>query len=176
MPDTTAQVAAKGCNSTGITEELAVQLHGQLGKKIIAVVEMVSETRSENRDGKEKVGLSILTIEPAPTADTEDHLRELARAFYYERKLNSPDGQLTIETRDDLEPTVAQVVAEQKKAIPHEFLPALDAPKECEVCGKGTRAKVHNVPDDVAAAPETEADEPEPDDTEPPADEDPTVD
>lgn len=106
--DTTAQIAAKGCKSTGITEDLAKTLYNQLGKKITAVVELSSHTRTENEDGKEKVVLNILMIEPAPTQETADHLRNLARAFDYERRL--ADGQLQLETTSDLEPKVADVL------------------------------------------------------------------
>ena len=115
MTDTTAQIAAKGCSSTGITEDLAQSLHANLGKKVVAVVELVSEARSEKRDGKEKVVLSILTIEPAPNAATEDHLRELARAFHYERKL-AEDGPQLLEPGDGPAPSVKGVL-EQAKGV-----------------------------------------------------------
>ena len=60
---TTAKIAAKGCSSTGITEELAETLHNNLGKKVLAVVELVSEARSEKRSGDESVSLNY---EPGP--------------------------------------------------------------------------------------------------------------
>lgn len=116
MTDTTAQIAAKGCASTGITEQLAEQLHNQLGRKVVAVVELVSEARSERRDGKEKVSLSILTIEPAPTPETEDHLRELARAFHYERKLTE-DGPQLLGPDDGPEPKVSDVLTRGKGVL-----------------------------------------------------------
>lgn len=132
---TTAKIASKGCNGTGITEDLAQTLHNQLGRKVLAVVELVAETRSEKRNGDESVSLSILTVEPAPNGITEDHLRELARSFHYERQL--ADGQLQIETGDDIEPKVADVLAAGDRFRPHPFLPA-DAANDngiCEVCG-----------------------------------------
>ncbi|MDN4173944.1 hypothetical protein QWY28_13365 [Nocardioides sp. SOB77] len=110
MSDTTAQIAAKGCNSTGITEDLAKRLHDNLGRKVVAVVELVSAGRAEKLDGSEKVSLSILTIEPAPNSATEDHLRDLARAFHYERKL-AEDGPQLLEPGDGPEPTVKDVLA-----------------------------------------------------------------
>jgi hypothetical protein len=106
---TTAKIAAKGCNDTGITETLAKRLHDQLGKKVVAVVEIVAEARSEKRNGDESVALSILTLEPAPNGETEDYLRNLARAFHYERQL--ADGQLTLDSASDIEPKVKDVLA-----------------------------------------------------------------
>jgi len=132
---TTAKIAAKGCNDTGITEDLAASLHNQLGKKVLAIVELVAEARSEKRNGDESVALSIITVEPAPDHMTEDHLRELARAFHYERQL--ADGQLTIDSADDIEPKVSQVLAAGQRHRPHPFLPAdaaLDNPI-CDICG-----------------------------------------
>ena len=132
---TTAKIAAKGCSDTGITEDLAQSLHNNLGKKVLAVVELVAEARSEKRNGDEAVALSILTIEPAPDHMTEDHLRELARAFHYERQL--ADGQLTIDSQDDIEPKVSQVLAAGQRHRPHPFLPVDASVGDgiCDVCG-----------------------------------------
>lgn len=144
---TTAKIAAKGCTSTGITEDLAETLHNNLGKKILAVVELVSEARSEKRSGDEAVVLSILTIEPAPNTMTEDHLRELARSFHYERQL--ADGQLTIETGDDIEPKVADVLAAGAIHRPHPYLASTLSTDDtehgpvCDVCGQIDAAAVH---------------------------------
>lgn len=141
MTDTTAQIAARGCSGTGITEELAEKLHAQLGRKVVAVVELVSETRTEKRDGKDKVALSILTIEPAPDSLTEDHLRNLARAFHYERKLNE-DGPQLIAPGDGPEPTVKEVLAAGQALEPHQYEDTADA--SCARCGLAAGETVHN--------------------------------
>lgn len=141
---TTAQIAAKGCSGTGITEELAEKLHAQLGRKVVAVVELVAETRTENRAGDEKVALSILTIEPAPNTATEDHLRNLARAFHYERKL-SEDGPQLIAPGDGPEPTVKDVLAAGAALEPHQYVDTADA--SCNVCGLAAGEAIHS--DDV---------------------------
>lgn len=141
---TTAKIAAKGCNGTGITEDLAQTLHNTLGRTIVAVVELVAETRSEKRNGDETVVLSINTIEPAPTGATVEHLRELARSFYYERQL--ADGQLRIETGDGPEPTVSDVLAAGAQHRPHDFLSgslALDEAQVCDICGQHADAAIH---------------------------------
>lgn len=119
MTDTTAKIASKGCSSTGITEDLAEKLHNQLGKKLVAIVELVSEARSEKRDGRESVTLSILTVEPAPNSVTEDHLRELARAFHYERKLGE-DGPQLMDPDDGPAPRVADVIQHGKGVLTHD--------------------------------------------------------
>ena len=117
MTDTTAQIAAKGCQSTGITEDLAIKLHDQLGKKVMAVVELVAEARSEKKDGKQKVVLSILSVEPATENIAEDHLRNFQRAMFMNRRLHSEEEQPTLDTGDDVEPTVADVIAHADTAL-----------------------------------------------------------
>lgn len=161
---TTAKISSKGTNGTGITEDLASTLHNNLGRKVLAVVELVAEARSEKRNGDESVTLSILTVEPAPNTATENHLRELARSFHYERQL--ADGQLQIETGDDLEPKVADVLAAGAGHLPHPYLASGLSIDEgaCDVCGLLEDAPVHHM--DEADELDDEADEPlpEPDD------------
>lgn len=137
---TTAQISARGCSGTGITEDLAERLHDQLGRKVVAVVELVAEARSENRKGDEKVALSILTIEPAPDSMTEDHLRNLARAFHYERKLHEEGPQL-IAPGDGPEPTVKEVIAAGQAHEPHTYEDTADA--SCARCGLAAGEDVH---------------------------------
>lgn len=148
MNDITAQIAGKGCNATGITEDLAKKLHDQLGRKVVAVVELVSEDRSEKRNGKEKVTLSILTIEPAPNAATEDHLRELARAFHYERKL-SEDGPQLMEPGDGPAPSVSDVLQHGKGVL------TVDDDGEARLFGDNDDLDAFPEPDDSALEPHT---------------------
>jgi 2,4-dienoyl-CoA reductase-like NADH-dependent reductase (Old Yellow Enzyme family) len=130
---TTAKIAAKGTQNTGLTEDLAKRFHDQLGRKGIAIVEFCSETRTEKRDGDETVGLSILTFEPATTQLAEDYLRELSRGFHFDRGV--ADGQLALD--ETLEPKVADILAAGKPFIPHPFLPANASEDNpiCDVCG-----------------------------------------
>lgn len=167
---TTAKIAAKGCDSTGITEDIAQQLHNNLGRKIVAVVELVAEARSEKRNGDETVTLSILTIEPAPNTDTEEHLRELARAFYYERSLDSQQPTLG----DDINPNVSDVINNGLRHRPHPYLASTLSTDDtehgpvCDVCGLLERASVHSTQDFLPAVDE--------DDEEPQLDDDETED
>jgi hypothetical protein len=111
VTDTTAAIAAKGCQSTGITEDLAVRLHDQLGKKIMAVVELEAAARTENTDGKQKVALRILSVEPAVDQIGEDHLRDFQRALFMNRRTD--EMQPTLDG-DEPEPTVKDVLAQSQ--------------------------------------------------------------
>lgn len=139
---TTAKITSKGTSGTGITEDLAKRCHDRLGHKVLAVVELVAETRSEKRNGDESVTLSILTVEPAPNSDTEDHLRDLARSFYYERALEEHGP--TLDGGD--EPSVDQVLAAGAKHQPHPYIASTLAVEDdavCDVCGQIEAAAVH---------------------------------
>lgn len=147
MTDLTAKIAAKGCTNTGLTEDLIARLHdAPLGRKVVAVVELATESRTEKRDGKEAVTLSILTLEPATDAQTEDHLREVARALHKNRHLTGGDpaqGRLNVGD----EPSVGEVLAAGAKLRPHPFLPD-DAANEnpiCDVCGSIEASAVHSL-------------------------------
>ena len=113
---TTAQIKAKGCQSTGITEELATKFHDQLGKTVMAIVELRSDSRTEHTDGDQKVTLEILSVEPAvdEAGDAEAHLRDLQRAMFMNRRLTSEDDQPTLDSTDDLEPKVDDVIAARR--------------------------------------------------------------
>lgn len=157
---TTATIKAKGCKNTGLTDEIAATLHDNLGKTIVAVVELTADARSENRDGDEKVQLTIGMIEVAPDGLAADHVRELARSFHYERQL--ADGQPTLDG-DDIEPKVDDVIAAGQRHRPHPFLPD-DAAKDtpiCDVCGQHEAASVHadrTALDDPFGTPDPEPD------------------
>jgi hypothetical protein len=134
---TTATIESKGCQGTGITEELAKSLHDNLGKTIVAVVEITADKRSENRKGDEKVGLVINTIEVAPNPDTAEHIRELSHAFNYERKLVE-NGPTLPGTDDEPAPKVADILAAGDAIKPHEFVPfEEDGETVCDRCGAG---------------------------------------
>jgi hypothetical protein len=155
---TTAQIAAKGCSSTGITEDLAKRLHDSLGKTIVAVVELTSENRSENRDGDEKVKLVINTIEPAPEGMAADHVRELARSFHYERKLadGETDGQLPL-PGDSPEPKVEEVLAAGEKLKHHAYdHDPFETEPICVVCGQTEDATIHQDIPEPDAEPDEE--------------------
>lgn len=111
----TAKIRAKGLNATGITEDIVTRLADANGGHLVAVIELKVDEIHNKVDGDRRVDLVITQCEPAPDQNTVDHLRNLQRSFYYERKLHSEDEQLQIETREDLEPTVEQVLAAGKE-------------------------------------------------------------
>lgn len=160
MTDTTAQIKAKGCSGTGITEELARRFHDQLGLKMMAIVEFRSTQTHEEVGGKQKVDLEVLSIEPAidEAGAAEEHLRGLQRAIYMNRKLHSEDAQPTLDSTDDIEPKVSDVIAAQAGAVPHDFVREGKS-GNCEVCGNDPFHQLHTT--DEANEP-AEHTEPEP--------------
>lgn len=147
---TTAQIAGKGCSGTGINEDLAKRLHDNLGKTIVVVAEISSETRSENRKGDEKVGLVINTLEVAPDGLAAEHVRNLSSALHYERKLaeGTNDQQLPL-PGDGPEPKVADVLAAGKAHEPHDYLESGEGEPGtvCDTCSQSSLASIHNVHD-----------------------------
>lgn len=170
MTTTTAKIAAKGTNNTGFTEELAKRCHDQLGRKVLAVVELVAESRSERRDGDESVTMSILTLEPAPNGMTEDHLRELARSFHYERQLAQGEAPTLPLAGESTEPDLATVLRAGARHEPHPYISSSLAVEDnpvCDSCGQHEGAAVHadrsNLKDPFAAADAIDEDQDEDD-------------
>jgi hypothetical protein len=160
--DYVAKIRAKGCANTGITEDLARELHARPGRRIMAIVELKVEERHEKAEGQNRVDLVIEQVEPATEQILEDHLRELTRTKHQNRVLQSEDAQLQIETASDLEPSVEQIVAARQAADaadrPHAYV---DLNGECEVCeaplGNPIHAELQDLPADVDdAEPATE--------------------
>lgn len=151
----TATINAKGTNGTGITEDLVKLLHDSLGKGIVAVVEIRSESRAEDLKGNEKVNLVIQTIEPAQDGEAEAYLRKFQRSLYQQRRVMSEGETLDIKTGDDLEPKVADVLAAGAALVPHDFEVDPDEPDKCTVCGGDDYADIH----------QTDQDDPEPDES-----------
>lgn len=143
---TTATIKSKGCNATGITEDIAKRCHDQLGRKVLAVVELQADSRTENTNGDESVSLKILTIEPSPNAQTDDHLRELARSFYYERQLAEGQAPSLPLAGEASEPDVETVLAAGAKHRPHPYLSSnlsVEDDAICDVCGQLEDAPAH---------------------------------
>jgi hypothetical protein len=176
MTDTTTQIKAKGCQATGLTDDLASKLYNNLGQRIMAIVELEAHDRASDADGNQKVGLRITMLEPAVDEHGigDAHLRELTRAMFMNRKLNSPDEQLTIDSSEDLSPKVADVIAASPGIVHHDFVRGGrldDDTVICEVCGESGDYYLHKPP--VAANPFEITDQP---DGPEPADPDPADD
>lgn len=160
MPDTTARIRAKGTDSTGLTEEDARRMHGEVGKHYMAIVELkVAQKHGPDAEGQRGVDLTIEQLEPAERgSDLEAHLRELTRTVYQNRALNSEDQQLQIETAGDLERSVPDVIAAGKAHEPHTFEPDETTPTACNICGAADEDPRHHA-DDQEPADEEPADE-----------------
>jgi len=104
---TTAKIATKGCNGTGITDEIAERL--RLGQTLVVVAELVVEAHHEKRNGDESVVLNILTVEPATKDFVEDYLRNMQRALHYERKLTEDGPQMQL-PGDHAESSIQDVI------------------------------------------------------------------
>lgn len=111
---TTAKIAAKGCNGTGITDDISESL--RLGQTLVVVAELVVEAHHEKRNGDEAVVLNILTVEPATKDFVEDYLRNMQRALHYERKLVEDGPQLQV-PGDHQESSVDDVIGQGKGVL-----------------------------------------------------------
>lgn len=110
MTDYTAKIRAKGLDATGVTEELAQQMYNTLGKSTLAIVELKHSRQIHDADGDRAVELVLTLVEPSTNPDLDAHLRELTRTMHQNRVLQSRDDQLQIETGEDLEPKVEDVI------------------------------------------------------------------
>lgn len=107
----TAKIRAKGLASTGVTEEVARRLYGRRGSHVMLIVEAKVAETHDRADGAHRVDLTVEQVEPANDPKVDEHLRELTRALHGQRRLHDEDDQPQIDGLDDIEPTVAQVMA-----------------------------------------------------------------
>lgn len=140
MTDTTAKILTKGCESTGLTEEIANDLFRKVGSHFMAIVELeVVYPHGPNTDGKRRIDLRLKQVEPAMDANLADHLRELTRTLYFNRQVDQP-----LNSGD--EPSVDQVLAAGRKHEPHPYLASTlstDDDAICDVCGQVEGVPVH---------------------------------
>lgn len=90
----TAQIARKGLDATGVTEDHARQMAATLGGHTMLIVEARHNTMTTDAEGNQQVVLTLTGVEPVP-AELEDKVRDLQRALYRQR----PDvlGQAALE-------------------------------------------------------------------------------
>lgn len=171
MPEYTAKIRAKGLDGTGVTEDVAREMYAHKGRYYMAVVEVEVV---ERHDGDHyRTDLVIKQFEPAAHGgDVDAHLRGVTAAAYQNRKLKSDSDQLSIETQEDLNPSVQQVIEARADLRPHEY--EVGPGKEpftaaCMVCGEDQAAPLHReqtglpdpfaVPDDEEPGEEPEVQE-----------------
>jgi hypothetical protein len=163
---TTAKILAKGTKGTGLDEVTAKKFYDQLGLTKLAIVELVSDKRGDDREGSEHVDLQILTLEIVDDKAV-DHVRGLQRAHFMNRKLHSEDYQPTLDSADDVEPNVSDVMAKGLQFTPHDYFREIDG-TNCNICGNPEDAPLH------AGGPDDEDTEDEADDADDDADDEPT--
>lgn len=143
MTDTTAKILAKGCENTGLTEEIANDLFRKVGNHFMAIVELeVVYPHGPNTDGKRRIDLRLTQVEPAIDDNLDDHLRELTRVLHFNRQV-AKEGP-TLDSAD--EPSVDDVLAAGAKHRPHPYLAStlsIDDDAICDVCGQVEATPVH---------------------------------
>lgn len=103
--------------------------------------------RADNEDLCEPCRRAEARYEQERQLDITHGRPELARSFHYEQQL--ADGQLTIETGDDIEPKVADVLKAGAIHRPHPYLASTLSTDDtehgpvCDVCGQIEAAGVH---------------------------------
>jgi hypothetical protein len=89
----TAKIRTRGCDNTGVTEQVAKEMFRNMGGTTLAIVELEHVRQINESSGDHKVELTLGFIEPvAPGSKTEDVVRELSRALYRDRR--GQDGEL----------------------------------------------------------------------------------
>jgi len=115
--DYTATIRGKGLDGTGVTEDIAKTMYHTKGKRTLAIVELVHKRQVDDEDTGRKVELAISLLEPSTSPELDDYLRNLTKTMHQNRVLKSQDEQLQIDTLDDVEPTVEQVIAAGQQHI-----------------------------------------------------------
>lgn len=150
MTDTTAKIRAKGLDTTGLTEADASELFNKVGTHIMAIVDLqVVDRHGPNVKGKRGVELVIDKLEPAFDENLAEHLRELNRTLYFNRKVDQEGPQLG----SGDERTVDDVLSAGAKHRPHPYLAStlsIDDDAICDVCGQVEGAPVHADRDQLA--------------------------
>lgn len=114
MSDYTASINSKGCDKTGVTEDLASELYHGGRSTMLAIVELSVVKDSNNHvTGTKGVQLMIDTIEPVVCGNSEieeraqNDIRRVMRALFMNRKM--AEGETL--PLDDTEPKLADVLS-----------------------------------------------------------------
>ncbi|WP_028472983.1 hypothetical protein [Nocardioides alkalitolerans] len=95
MPDTTAQILRKGCETTGIDEDMAARMIHRVGGRVMAIVELqIKKPHGPDLEGKRSIDLIINQINPVPLDDEtglDERLRNVARTLDYNRRVATGD-------------------------------------------------------------------------------------
>jgi hypothetical protein len=139
---TTANLKGVTATAHGMTEKTAQQFFDQHGKTGLAIVEFRSAGFHESLDDKDKVDLEVLSFEVVDQL-AEEHVRGLQRALFMNRKLHSEDYQPTLDSADDVEPKVEDVMAKGIAFTPHNYIREIGDGTACNICGAAEDAPLH---------------------------------
>lgn len=165
-----AKVRAKGLEATGVTEELASQMFATMGQTTLAIVELAHVEQHNKSNGDRRIDLTIELLEPSRSEKMDDHLRELMRAMYADRRAKDGDtlpgteggggrslddvldaGEALLERNFDGEIDGTwdgsmedeQANGDDPSYDKHPFTPSAEDAKRCAACNKTNRAAVH---------------------------------
>ena len=114
MTDTNVKILAKGCASTGVTDDLASEMFNAKGRRYMAIVEVKVRKTHEDDDGNRDVDLSIESFEPVVDGKlngaVEEAVRRIERALFMNRRIAEGDPELPLD-EDQQEPSVPEVLA-----------------------------------------------------------------
>ena len=151
MSDITGQINAKRLGNTGITEEILTRIADAEGGELTVIAQVRYEGVHKKRDGSRKVDLVITDLEATTDGDADEHVRGVQRALFMNRKLHGTDSQPALmDSIDDKEPTVEEVMAKGRQYTPHDFEhdPSVDEDYVCSVCGNVEDHALHVDQDD----------------------------
>lgn len=117
MTDTKIQIKSKAITTT-VDPTTASRLFHNKGTRIMAIVELVSDTTHENQAGDRGVDLLLdnveLVIADGRTGEVADeHIRTLQQALYRNRALTmGADDELPLGEEDGPAPKVTEVLAQ----------------------------------------------------------------
>lgn len=147
--DYTATIRGKGLDGTGVTEDIAKSMYHSMGKRTLAIVELVHKRQINDEDTGRKVELAISMLEPSTDPKLDDYLRNLTKTLHQNRVLKSSDEQLQIETQDDLEPTVEQVIAAGQQHLAETDDPLPDTDVDADDVDEGEGTDSHDEPGEL---------------------------
>lgn len=157
MSDISATINQKGCEGTGLTEDLAAELYHRVGHSFMAIVELqVVDKTGPNLKDKRGVKLALTQVWPAEDDNLNHHLRDITLVMHQNHAVIGADGTrqqiLLEEGHDGVEPTVDAVIAANPGLKPHPYISsqlAIDdtaAGPVCDVCGKTEADRIHHMP------------------------------
>lgn len=142
--DYTGTIKNKRLKNTGFTEDILRKAHTRPGRRIMAIVELVVDDAHNKHDAPNHVDFTIEQVVPFLEDRDESHLRQLTRSSHQQRILNSDGEQLSIETGDDVEPSVEKIIAAREAVdadLPHAYVG--DVLGDCEICDAPAGNPIH---------------------------------